>query len=66
MLYITIMFIVGRCNALEKERNIMMFSRRSEFRKENCSLEESEMKSMNERKTESEYKHISLVNSNPS
>ncbi|KAK3734669.1 hypothetical protein QZH41_010790, partial [Actinostola sp. cb2023] len=43
------------CNALEKERNIMMFSRRSEFRKENCSLEESEMKSMNERKTEKQH-----------
>ncbi|XP_020914492.1 coiled-coil domain-containing protein 112, partial [Exaiptasia diaphana] len=38
--------------ALEKERNTMMFSRRSDFRKEYSSLEESEMKTSSERMTE--------------
>ena len=42
-----------RVSALEKERNTPLYSRRSEFRKDYCELEELDLKGTNDRKTES-------------
>ncbi|XP_031565306.1 coiled-coil domain-containing protein 112-like [Actinia tenebrosa] len=42
-------------NSLEKERNTLMFSRRSDFRKEYCSFEDSDVKSLNEKTAEKQH-----------
>ena len=44
---------ICRVSALEKERNTPLYSRRSEFRKDYCELEELDLKGTNDRKTES-------------
>lgn len=41
-----------KISALEKERNAPLYSRRSEFRREYCELEELDLKGTNDRKTE--------------
>lgn len=41
-----------RISALEKDRNTPLYSRRSEFRKDYCELEEVDLKGTNERKSE--------------
>ena len=46
---------IYRICALEKERNTPLYSRRSEFRKDYCELEEFDLKGTNDRKSESEY-----------
>jgi len=46
---------IYRISALEKDRNTPLYSRRSEFRKDYCELEELDLKGTNDRKTESEY-----------
>ena len=51
---------IYRIAALEKDRNTPLYSRRSEFRKDYCELEEFDLKGINERKSESEY-HLSYL-----
>ena len=51
---------IYRISALEKERNTPLYSRRSEFRKDYCELEELDLKGTNDRKSESEY-HFSIT-----
>jgi len=46
---------IYRISALEKDRNTPLYSRRSEFRKDYCELEELDLKGTNDRKAESEY-----------
>ena len=46
---------IYRISAFEKDRNTPLYSRRSEFRKDYCELEELDLKETNDRKTESEY-----------
>jgi len=41
-----------KISALEKERNTPLYSRRSEFRKDYCELEDLDLKGTNDRKTE--------------
>ncbi|KAJ7348751.1 hypothetical protein OS493_039277 [Desmophyllum pertusum] len=41
-----------KISALEKDRNTPLYSRRSEFRKDYCELEELDLKGTNDRKTE--------------
>lgn len=50
-----IIAFIFRISALEKERNTPLYSRRSEFRKDYCELEELDLKGTNDRKTESEF-----------
>ncbi|RMX58149.1 hypothetical protein pdam_00000202 [Pocillopora damicornis] len=47
-----------RISALEKDRNTPLYSRRSEFRKDYCELEEVDLKGTNERKSESNYDEL--------
>ena len=44
---------IFRISALEKDKNTPLYSRRSEFRKDYCELEELELKSTSDWKTES-------------
>lgn len=52
---------IYRISALEKDRNTPLYSRRSEFRKDYCELEEFDLKGTNDRKSESEYQFSYLV-----
>lgn len=52
---------IYRISALEKDRNTPLYSRRSEFRKDYCELEEFDLKGTNDRKSESEYHLFYLV-----
>lgn len=47
--------LIYRISALEKDRNTPLYSRRSEFRKDYCELEELDLKGSNDRKSESKY-----------
>ena len=56
------MIYFHRVVSLERERNSQLYNRRHEFRKVFCSLEETEIKLNQERKTESEtYFHLYTV-----
>ena len=52
--YLWLQFLlIVRISVLEKDRNTPLYSRRSEFRKDYCELEEVDLKGTNERKSES-------------
>ena len=52
-MYVNLIVSNCRISALEKDRNTPLYSRRSEFRKDYCELEDLDLKGTNDRKTES-------------